>query len=68
MVIPVVTQLVRPAAAELAEVAGVFDQYRRHYGEPVTAGQALGWLTQHTGAADGAILAGRWVQPVLIWL
>jgi GNAT superfamily N-acetyltransferase len=49
-VIPVVTQLVRPAAAELADVAAVFDQYRRHYGQPVTAGQALPWLIRHTSS------------------
>ena len=48
--IPVVTQLVRPTAAELVDVAAVFDQYRRHYGEPVTAGQALPWLTRHTSS------------------
>lgn len=43
-----VTQLVQPTAAELAEVATVFDQYRRHYGQPVVAGQTLAWLTQYT--------------------
>lgn len=48
--IPVVTQLVRPAAAELADVAALFDQYRRHYGQPVTAGQALPWLIRHTSS------------------
>jgi hypothetical protein len=40
-----VTLLVQPTAAELAEVATVFDQYRRHYGQPVVAGQTLAWLT-----------------------
>jgi GNAT superfamily N-acetyltransferase len=49
-VIPVVTQLVKPAAAELADVAEVFDQYRQHYGEPVLPGQALAWLAQHTSS------------------
>jgi GNAT superfamily N-acetyltransferase len=34
--------------AELADVAEVFDQYRHHYGEPLMAGQALAWLTEHT--------------------
>jgi len=46
--LPVAVQLDQPTAAELAEVATVFDQYRHHYGEPVVAGQALAWLTQHT--------------------
>ncbi|MGN6678892.1 MAG: GNAT family N-acetyltransferase [Streptosporangiaceae bacterium] len=46
--VPVVTQLVQPTAAELADVATVFEQYRRHYGQPVVAGQALAWLTQYT--------------------
>jgi GNAT superfamily N-acetyltransferase len=49
-VVPVVAQLDQPTAAELADVAAVFDQYRHHYGEPVVAGQALAWLTQHTGS------------------
>ncbi len=43
-----VAQLGQPTSAELAEVARVFDQYRHHYGEPLMAGQALAWLTQHT--------------------
>lgn len=58
--------MVRPTAAELVGVAGVFDQYRCHYGQPVIAGQALAWLTQHTSsgmltvftAHIGAELAG----------
>ena len=29
-------------------MAEVFDQYRRHYGQPVVAGQTLAWLTDHT--------------------
>ena len=36
--------LSRPAAAELTRVAGVFDQYRQHYGEPAVPGQTLAWL------------------------
>jgi len=31
--------------AQLVGVAVVFDQYRRHYGEPVVPGQTLAWLT-----------------------
>ena len=46
--VPVVGQLVQPTAAELADVATVFDRYRRHYGQPVVAGQTLAWLTQYT--------------------
>ena len=42
-----VAQLDQPTPAELADVAAVFDQYRRHYGEPVVAGQALAWLAQN---------------------
>jgi hypothetical protein len=45
-----VTRLVQPTAAELADVAKVFDHYRRHYGQPVVAGRALAWLTQHTSS------------------
>jgi GNAT superfamily N-acetyltransferase len=44
-VTPVVAAaLSRPAAAELNRVAGVFDQYRQHYGEPAVPGQTLAWL------------------------
>ena len=43
-----VSQLVQPTAAELVDVATVFDRYRRHYGQPVMAGQTLAWLTHYT--------------------
>jgi GNAT superfamily N-acetyltransferase len=43
-----VTALTEPAAEQLVAVAEVFDQYRRHYGQPVVAGQTLAWLSDHT--------------------
>ena len=43
-----VTALTESAADQLMSVAGVFDQYRRHYGQPVVAGQTLAWLTEQT--------------------
>jgi len=43
-----VTALTEPAAEQLAGVAEVFDQYRRHYGQPVVAGQTLVWLSDYT--------------------
>jgi GNAT superfamily N-acetyltransferase len=43
-----VTALTEPAAEQLVGVAEVFDQYRRHYGQPVVAGQTLAWLSDHT--------------------
>ena len=46
-------------AADLADVAAVFDQYRQHYGEPVVAGQALAWLTQHTRSGMLTIFTAR---------
>jgi GNAT superfamily N-acetyltransferase len=58
-VVPVVAQLDQPTAAELADVAAVFDQYRHHYGEPVVAGQALAWLTQHTRSGMLTIFTAR---------
>jgi len=48
MVPVTVTPLTEPAADQLAGVAGVFDQYRRHYGQLVVAGQTLAWLTEQT--------------------
>jgi GNAT superfamily N-acetyltransferase len=58
-VIPVVTQLVEPTADELGAVAEVFDQYRRHYGQPAAPGQALTWLGQHTGSGTLTIFAAH---------
>ena len=43
-----VTALTESAADQLMGVARVFDQYRRHYGQPVVAGQTLTWLTEQT--------------------
>ncbi len=43
-----VAPLTEPTAAELIEVAGLFDQYRRHYGEPAVPGQTLEWLKDQT--------------------
>jgi len=43
-----VTAPTESAADQLTGVAGVFDQYRRHYGQPVVAGQTLAWLTEQT--------------------
>jgi GNAT superfamily N-acetyltransferase len=48
MVPVVVTVLTEPAAEELSGVAELFDQYRRHYGQPVVAGQTLAWLSDCT--------------------
>ena len=66
MVPVIVTALTEPAAEQLAGVAEVFDQYRRHYGQPVVAGQTLAWLSDHIshrrlavfGAHIGTDLAG----------
>src|SRR5262245_61371269 len=48
MVPVTVTALTKPTAEQLVDVAEVFDQYRRHYGQPVVAGQTLAWLSDHT--------------------
>jgi GNAT superfamily N-acetyltransferase len=55
----VVTQLVEPTAAELEEVAEVFDQYRQHYGQPVVPGQAQAWLARYTRSRVLTIFAAR---------
>ena len=47
MVPVIVTALTEPTAEQLAGVAEVFDQYRRHYGQPVVAGQTPAWLSDH---------------------
>ena len=48
MVPVIVTVLTNPTPEQLVGVAEVFDQYRRHYGQPVVAGQTLTWLTEQT--------------------
>jgi GNAT superfamily N-acetyltransferase len=47
MVPVIVTALTEPTAEQLAGVAEVFDQYRRHYGQPVMAGQTPAWLSDN---------------------
>ena len=62
MVPVTVTALTEPAAGQLTDVAAVFDQYQRHYGQPVVAGQTLAWLTEQTSHRRLAIfvaLAGE---------
>jgi GNAT superfamily N-acetyltransferase len=54
-----VTALTEPAADQLTGVAGVFDQYRRHYGQPVVAGQTLAWLTEQTSHRRLAIFVAH---------
>src|SRR5215813_12500366 len=54
-----VTALTESAADQLTGVAGVFDQYRRHYGQPVVAGQTLAWLTEQTSHRWLAIFAAH---------
>ena len=54
-----VTALTEPAADQLAGVAGVFDQYRRHYGQLVVAGQTLAWLTEQISHRRLAIFAAH---------
>jgi len=48
MVPVIVTALTEPAAEQLARMTEVFDQYRRHYGQPALAGQTLAWLADQT--------------------
>jgi len=55
-VAPVVSQLGQPTAAELVDVATVFDRYRRHYGQPVVAGQTLAWLTRYTALTGSSYI------------
>jgi GNAT superfamily N-acetyltransferase len=59
MVPVIVTVLTEPAAEKLADVAEVFDQYRRHYGQPVVAGQTLAWLNDCTSGRRLSVFAAR---------
>ena len=59
MVPVTVTALTKPTAEQLAGVAEVFDQYRRHYGQPVVAGQTLAWLSDHISHRRLAVFAAH---------
>jgi GNAT superfamily N-acetyltransferase len=59
MVPVTVTALTKPTAEQLADVAEVFDQYRRHYGLPVVPGQTLGWLSDHTSHRRLSVFAAH---------
>ena len=39
-----VRPLEAPTEAEITELAGLFDQYRAHYGQAIQAGQSASWL------------------------
>jgi GNAT superfamily N-acetyltransferase len=54
-----VAALGEPDAAQLAEVAVVFDQYRQHYGQPEAGSQTLAWLTEHTGQGRLLVFTAR---------
>lgn len=49
MVAVTVAALGEPGAAQLAEVAVLFDQYRQHYGQRAAVSQTLEWLTENAG-------------------
>ena len=59
MVPVIVTALTEPTADQLTDVAELFDQYRRHYGQPVVAGQTLAWLMDHTSRMRLAIFTAH---------
>lgn len=42
-----VSALTGPTAAQLADLAAVFDQYRQHYHHAVVPGQTLTWMRNH---------------------
>ena len=44
---------------QLADVAGLFDQYRQHYGEPAAPAQTLAWLTRCTRSRQLAIFTAH---------
>jgi hypothetical protein len=59
MVPVMVTALTEPTADQLTDVAELFDQYRRHYGQPVVAGQTLAWLMDHTSGMRLAVFTAH---------
>jgi GNAT superfamily N-acetyltransferase len=44
-----VAALIEPTAAQLADVAAVFDQYRQHYSHAAVPGQTLAWMQSQIG-------------------
>src|SRR5215467_3697452 len=59
MALVVVTALTEPTADQLPDVAEAFDQYRRHYGQPIVAGQTLAWLIDHTSRRQLAVFTAH---------
>jgi len=55
------------ALTQLSDVAVVFDQYRRHYGQPVVPGRALAWLTENAEERRLAIFTARRVRIWRAW-
>jgi GNAT superfamily N-acetyltransferase len=47
----VVRALEAPTEAEITELAGLFDQYRAHYGQAIQAGQSASWLRHNLRTA-----------------
>ena len=59
MVLVQAAALIEPTAAQLSDVAEVFDDYRRHYAQPVVPGQTLAWLIDHTGHRRLTVFTAR---------
>ena len=54
-----VTQLAEPGKDQLTGVAGVFDQYRQHYGEQAAPERTLDWLLEHTRRGRLTVFTAR---------
>jgi GNAT superfamily N-acetyltransferase len=54
-----VAAVTEPSAAPLAEIAAVFDQYRRHYRSAVVPGQTLAWLHDQIGPGRMTVFTAR---------
>ena len=60
-----VRRLAEPTDAEVAELAGLFDAYRAHYGEQVDAGASRQWLAENLRSGRlSAFLADVDGEPV----
>jgi GNAT superfamily N-acetyltransferase len=60
-----VTALNEPTGDQLADVAELFDEYRKHYRQAVVPGQTLAWMRSHIGVGQLNIFAAHAAQNLV---
>ncbi len=61
------TQMMQPGDPDWPTAVGLFDDYRRHYGEQPALEQATWWMTGQAGAGQ-LLVTGAWLADRLVGL